>query len=87
MWKKVTRASGRYDCRLDWCGVNVEPLPQVQDVPFDRVASAAEKKRFRHSKGVSIPKVLGVRSCLQPKDQTECEDGFVPEVKNEPKLF
>jgi hypothetical protein len=87
MWKNVTRASGRYDCRLDWCAFNVEPLPLAQDVPFDRVAPAAEKKRFRHSRSVSISKVLGVRSCLQAKDQTECVDGFVQEVKKEPKLF
>src|SRR5580658_2867368 len=62
MWNNVTRASGRYDCRLDWSGISVEPLPQVQDVPFDRAVPAAEKKRFRHCKCVSISKTLSVRS-------------------------
>jgi len=36
-------------------GHNVEPLPQVQDAPFDRGVPAAEKKMIRKIQGVSIP--------------------------------
>jgi len=84
MWKNLTRASGRYDCRLDWSDVNVEPLPQVQDVPFDRAAPAAENKRFRQGTCVSISKMLNVRSgpVFSPKKQTGFEDGFVRGLKN-----
>src|SRR5277367_3313163 len=51
------RASRRHDGRLNWSGSNVEPLPQGQDVPFNRVVPAAEKERFRQSTSVFIPRV------------------------------
>jgi hypothetical protein len=58
MWKDGTRASGKNDCRLDWSGIRVKPLPLVQGAPFDRVAPAAENRVLRESNGVSTTQIM-----------------------------
>ena len=60
MWENVTRTSGRYGCGLEWSGIYYEPLPQVQEAPYDRVVPAADKRLLRKSQGVSISRLIDV---------------------------
>jgi hypothetical protein len=93
MWKIVTRTSGRYGCRLDLSEFDVEPSPRVQDVPFDRVVLAAEKKRFRQSKGVSNSRlsVIAIRPLATATPQTttipELDSGGAPDSMREYSYF
>jgi len=54
MWTNATRASGKNGCRIDWSGLKVKQLPQVEEAPFSRIVPAADSKLIRKTKSVSI---------------------------------